>query len=38
MLKGLMAWLGLARDLAWFDRRMVLEEQGIAPVPEGAPL
>ena len=38
MLKGLMAWLGLARDLAWFDRRMVLEDQGIAPIPEGAPL
>ncbi len=35
MLKGLMARLGLARDLAWFDRRMSLEDLGIAPVPVG---
>ena len=38
MLKGLMAGLGLARDLAWFDRRVVLEDQEIDPVPEGTGL
>jgi|GEM_PF-3843654 len=38
VLKKTLAWLGITRDLAWFDRRIQLEKQEIIAIPIGAKL